>query len=77
MEGSMNHCPAAFLGIWMGHNFQPRYDEKKWGPQWLESGVESGRGVKHEWWGEPPTKDYAKTYVQDVCVRCGSVVKRQ
>ncbi len=67
------NCRGTFLRF--GHRFRARYDEKRWGPHWLEHIVESGRAV--ETLSGTPQKDYKKTYVHDICVRCGSVVKRQ
>lgn len=54
-----------------GHKFRPRYDEKRWGPQWLEDSSKEVTKLSGF-----PEKDYIKTYVQDVCVRCGLIAKR-
>lgn len=67
-----DNCRGTFLRF--GHKFRPRYDEKRWGPQWLEDVIKNHYDVEP---GGTAQKDYIKTYVQDVCVRCGSVVKRQ
>ena len=68
------------------HKYQARYDEKWTGPKWLEEHFAlQSEALKHpnitsiRWDGiEGSTqKDHTKTYVHDVCVRCGDVVKRQ
>ena len=68
------------------HKYRARYDEKWTGPKWLEDNVsmqaEALRhpNLKNLTWGGiegSAQKDHTKTYVHDVCVRCGLVVKRQ
>ncbi len=74
MGGVIVHCLGNRWGP--GHKYIPRYDEKTWGPQWLENTAEHSERHTLDITGYPK-KDHTKTYVQDVCVRCGEVVKRQ
>lgn len=53
-----DNCLGTFLRF--GHRFQPRYDEKRWGPQWLEDSLKKLTKLNGY-----PEKDYTKTYVQD------------
>lgn len=51
---------------WRGHKFQPRYDEEP-----LPFEVEECANITQF------VKAYTKrTYVCDVCVRCGEIIKR-
>jgi hypothetical protein len=58
-------CP---FGWWGAHNFQPRYDlgASKWAPE-TYFGFDAAKHVEGY-------RD--KTYVQDVCTRCGKVITR-
>ena len=66
-----DNCRGTFL--LHAHKFRPRYDEKWTGPQWLLDAMTKETLTKMS--GQP-TRDHIKTYVHDVCVRCGSVVER-
>jgi hypothetical protein len=54
-------CPGLF-GI---HRFEARYDRRD-----TETGL-TGSGQSKTEWSE------TRTYVHDICIRCGHVVKRQ
>ena len=52
-----------------GHKFRPRYHERWSGPEWLvELMKQANAEVKQT--GEPK-QDHTKSYLYDVCVRCG------
>lgn len=59
-------CPRSFMGH---HNFQPRYDVTP--PATLEF---QGSSIVGERLASSLSK---RTYVCDVCTRCGAIVKRE
>lgn len=59
----MSQCPNHWRGQ---HRFEPRYDTK------MPAGMESIKATSSAYL--EAVKD--KTYVRDVCVRCGETVER-
>lgn len=60
---------------WWGpgaHKFQPRYDEQRTAPQWLTNTM-LDTTTKVDIQGNH--QDWKKTYVHDICSRCGAVVQ--
>ena len=53
-----------------GHRFRPRYHERWSGPDWLVAAIKDPNPVKINHSGEIE-QDHTKTYLYDVCVRCG------
>ncbi len=56
------------------HRFKPRYDESRITPDWLRTAVADAARLNI---GGPAPHDWRKTYVCDVCTRCGELVTRQ
>lgn len=69
----MNKCTS-----WFGHKFQPRYDTKTEIVPYIEFVGDS------QIWGFPidlqemaeKLKNTTRTYVYDICVKCGEKVER-
>jgi len=64
----MKPCIPSF-GFERSHQYEARYD------------IEEPVGMPSEYWfwqtgAEQKTPMYVKTYVRDVCVRCGDVIER-
>ncbi len=59
------------------HKFQPRYDEV-WSTYFLDA-AEHGQEFKVKYEGGATLKPYMKkkTYICDICVKCGATVKNE
>jgi hypothetical protein len=75
----MEDC-CGMMGHWFGHNFEARYDVHEKGEQDPIVGMfnhatyeSTAEGIK----SVVPEKFKKRTYVHDVCTRCGLVVKRE
>ena len=55
------------------HRFQARYDERPGVVALIEAANKAG-GIMKSWSGAEP--DAERTYVRDVCARCGKTVER-
>ena len=57
----------------LGHKFRPRHHEHWSGPEWLVVAVKEGNlDVSHP---GGLIQDHSKTYLYDMCVRCGSTTE--
>lgn len=65
----MSDCPR--LGRLNGCKFEPRYDTVSAVTPTFDAIFFSGVGA------QPKSTPERKTYVHDICVRCGKVVKRE
>jgi len=55
-----------------GHKFRPRYHERFIAPEWMKVALERPAALKTSGVIE---QDHTKTYLYDVCVRCGSTTE--
>jgi hypothetical protein len=60
--------PAPTICRLFGHKFRPRYHERKVAPEWVKVGLEAPAGLSVN---GTIVQDITKTYLYDVCVRCG------
>lgn len=68
METNENNCKGGFGKIF-GHKFKPRFSEKTCFNDVLAKRITHSDNVES-------LKESEKTYVCDVCVRCGKIVKK-
>ena len=77
MEDTMNEC-AGLWGKLFGHKFQARMDESMSAAP--VTTIDSYTSIVHGASGMAmmldTLRDAKQTYVHDVCVRCGTVIKR-
>jgi hypothetical protein len=67
-----------------GHHLQPRYDEERTAPEWLfnlmtvqlSELASSQRAGTIEIRDQEPLQDVTRTYVGDICIRCGFLQRR-
>ncbi len=58
----------------LGHKFRPRYHERWSGPEWLVAAMKQQANYDISQPGGI-VQDHTKTYLYDVCVRCGSTTE--
>jgi hypothetical protein len=77
----MNKCKGIF-GLLFGHKFEGRYNVEKSEGKWplQEGSIESqitSTNPDSVYAIIESSRDQKKTYVKDVCVRCGEVIERK
>ncbi|VBB10645.1 hypothetical protein [Burkholderia stabilis] len=68
----LSHCPGNIFGA---HRFEPRYDERPSEP--VSTLFDGMVRVSARTAGNMIDGNAIRTYVCDVCVRCGAMVKRE
>ena len=67
------HECSGWSGYLFGHQMEPRYDRREKEPEWVKIMIDRANTLRFDY----PPYLVTRTYVCDICERCGYTVRRE